>query len=103
MSERNDPRLFVTIAVRLFQIFLKPVVLICNLLPSIIHIEIVFGWERNDVRFADVERVEVVVLTAQTVFSARIDHRETVVVVRKVALEVRRKEVLEWFISKKLE
>lgn len=86
MSEGDDPWLLVAVAVRLFQVLLQPVVLVGDLLPSVVHIKVVFGRERDEVRLADVERVEVVVLATQTVLSARVDHCKSVVVVREVAI-----------------
>lgn len=86
MTHRNDPRLFVSIRIRFFQITFKPLKLSSNLMPAVVNEEIKFGRKSDHMSRTNVERVEEVVLHSTTFIFSAVDHGESIVEIGKVAV-----------------
>lgn len=86
MAHGDDPRLLVAISSGLLQILFQPAELISNLSPAVFDEEIKFCRKGNHVGGSDVEGIEKVVLSASIEIVSTVDHRESIYVVGKVAV-----------------
>ena len=86
MAHRHDPGpLFPILCFAcLCQIFFQPAELVCNLCPAVLHEEVVFGREADEVDGTDVKAVKVVVDRPRP----HVRHRKAGIVIGEVAVSI---------------